>query len=131
MKATEPNNKFNRDLIIIALLVCVGAWASANLLLEQTVPLSFWISFVLLVVASFVIHRFLVNANKKRPQIFVASFMGSLTAKLFLSATILISVGVFDEENLKFTAIGYLIGYMLFIVAEIKNLLPVIRSSSH
>jgi hypothetical protein len=72
-----------------------------------------------------------VNANNKRPQIFVASFMGSLTAKLFLSGIILVMVGVLDKDNLKFTAIGYLIGYMLFLIAEIKNLLPLIRSSSH
>jgi len=131
MKASHSNNTFTRDLLIIAVLVCAGAWASATFFLKQTVPFSFWISIGLLTLASYFIHQFLVKANDKRPQIFVASFMGSLTAKLFLSAIILVTVGVLDNENLKFTAIGYLIGYMLFLVAEIKNLLPHIRSSSH
>jgi hypothetical protein len=131
MKATDSKNNFTRDILLISVLVCAGAWASANLLLDQSVPLSFWLSIALLTIASFFIHRFLVRANSKRPQIFVASFMGSLTAKLFLSAIILVMVGVLDNENLKFTAIGYLIGYMFFLVAEIKNLLPLIRSSSH
>ncbi|HKK40533.1 MAG TPA: hypothetical protein VJ949_14025 [Cryomorphaceae bacterium] len=130
MKASKSKSIFTRDLIVIAILVCAGAWVSANFLLEQQVPFSFWLSFAILTIASFFIHRFLVKANDKRPQIFVASFMGSLTAKLFLSAIILVMVGVLDKENLKFTAIGYLIGYMLFLVAEIKNLLPLIRSSS-
>lgn len=129
--APNSNTTFNRDLVIIAILVCVGAWASANFFLDQMVPFSFWLAISLLTVASYIIHRFLVNANDKRPQIFVASFMGSLTAKLFLSAIILVMVGVLDKDNLKFTAIGYLIGYMLFLIAEIKNLLPIIRSSSH
>ena len=131
MKATNSNNTFTRELLIITALVCAGAWASANLLLDQIVPLSFWVSIALLSISSYFIHHFLVKANDKRPQIFVASFMGSLTVKLFLSAIILVSVGVLDKENLKFTAIGYLIGYMLFLIAEIKNLLPIIRSSSH
>lgn len=131
MKPDKSNSIFTRDLLIIAVLVCAGAWTSANLLLDQSVPFSFWLSIAILTTASFFIHRFLVNANNKRPQIFVASFMGSLTAKLFLSGIILVIVGVLDKENLKFTAIGYLIGYMLFLIAEIKNLLPLIRSSSH
>jgi len=131
MKATESKNIFTRDLLIIFVLVGAGAWVSASFLFDQSVPFSFWLSIAILAIASFFIHRFLVNANNKRPQIFVASFMGSLTAKLFLSAIILILVGVLDKENLKFTAIGYLIGYMLFLIAEIKNLLPLIRSSSH
>jgi len=131
MKTASHDGNFFRDLIIITVLVCAGAWLSARFVLEESVPFSFWISFGILTISSGFIHRFLVKANDKRPQIFVASFMGSLTAKLFLSAIILVTVGVMDKTNLKFTAIGYLIGYMLFLVAEIRNLLPIIRSSSH
>lgn len=131
MKAVESNAKFNRDLIIISVLTGVGAWASAQFFLNQPVPLSFWLSFALLIVASFFIHRFLVQANDKRPQIFVASFMGSLGAKLFLSGIVLMMVGFLDRPNLKFTTVGYLIGYMLLLVAEIQSLLPLVRSSSH
>lgn len=131
MKAAQTNNAFLRDLVIITTLVCLGAWLSASQLLGQSVPFSFWLSMALLTITSFFIHRFLVKANTKRPQIFVASFMGSLTAKLFLSAIILVLVGVLDKDNLKFTAVGYIIGYMLFLVAEIKNILPIIRSSTH
>jgi hypothetical protein len=129
--SSASGSNFYRDLIIIVIPVCAGAWLSASYILEESVPFSFWISFGILTVASVFIHQFLVKANNKRPQIFVASFMGALTAKLFLSGIILVLVGVLDKSNLKFTAIGYLIGYMLFLVAEIRNLLPIIRSSSH
>lgn len=131
MNSSKSNSLFIRDLIIIVVLVCAGAWASATFLLEENVPFSFWILIGILTVSSIAIHSFLVNANDKRPQIFVASFMGSLAAKLFLSAIMLVLVGVLDNSSLAFTAIGYLIGYMLLLAAEIKNLLPLIRSSSN
>jgi len=131
MNSSTANSHFIRDLIIILALVCVGAWISATYLLHQAVPISFWLLISILTIASIGIHRFLVKANSKRPQIFVASFMGALTVKLFLSAIMLVVVGVLDNSSLKFTAVGYLLAYMLLLTAEIKNLLPLIRSSSH
>lgn len=131
MNNHQSNTGFLRDLIIILATVSAGAWFAANLFLKQDIPLSFWLSFGILTFASLAVHRFLVKSNQKRPQIFVASFMGALAVKLFLSAIILVMVGVLDKSNLKFTAVAYLIGYLLYLIAEIKNLLPLIRNSSH
>jgi hypothetical protein len=131
MNPAKVNQQYTRDLAIITALTCLGAWGSATFFLNQFVPLSFWLSITFLVLVSFFVHRFLVRANDKRPQIFVASFMGALTAKLFLSAIVLLVIGLVDNDSLNFTAVGYLIGYMLLLVAEIKNLLPLIRSASH
>jgi uncharacterized BrkB/YihY/UPF0761 family membrane protein len=129
MNAAHTESTFPRDLTIIVGAVCLGAWLSASQLIGRSVPFSFWLSIALLTIASFFIHRFLINANKKRPQIFVASFMGSLGVKLFLSFTLLILIGLLDNSNLTFSAIGYLIAYMLILVAEIRNLLPLVRDS--
>jgi hypothetical protein len=130
MNSSTANLNFTRDLLVITVLVCIGAWASATYFLGVEVPASFWLSLSLLVVVSYFVHRFLVKANDKRPQIFVASFMGALAGKLFMSIAILLIVGLVDNDSLNFTAVGYLIGYMLLLVAEIKNLLPLIRSAS-
>jgi branched-subunit amino acid ABC-type transport system permease component len=131
MNSSEANKNFLRDTIIISAAVAAGAWFSANLFLKMDIPISFWITFAILVILSLAIHRFLVRSNEKRPQIFVANFMGSLAVKLFLSAILLVLVGVLDKSSLPFTAIGYLIGYFLFLIAEVRNLLPLIRSSSN
>jgi len=130
MNASTNNLHFTRDLTIITALVLIGAWASATYFLDMAVPLSFWLAIAILAVVSFFVHRFLVKANDKRPQIFVASFMGALAGKLFMSIGLLLIVGLVDNDSLNFTAVGYLIGYMLLLVAEIKNLLPLIRSAS-
>jgi len=130
MNSAQAKSNFTRDLVIIVAAVSAGAWFSANLFLKQGIPFSFWIAFGLLTAISLGIHRFLVKSNEKRPQIFVANFMGALAVKLFFSAIVLVTVGVLDKSGLQFTAIGYLIGYLLFLIAEIKNLLPLIRNSS-
>jgi peptidoglycan/LPS O-acetylase OafA/YrhL len=131
MNEVQSQQLYLRDFFIITAAVAAGAWFAANQFLKTDIPLSFWLSFGLLALASLGVHRFLVKSNQKRPQIFVANFMGSLAVKLFLSAIILVVVGVLDKPNLKFTAIAYLIAYFLFLIAEIKNLLPLIRSSSN
>ncbi len=131
MKSQMNDQNYYRDFIIIAILVISGAWISASQFLQQEVPPSFWVTFSVLALLSLVIHRFLVKSNELRPQLFVARFMGSLAVKLFLSAIMLLIVGFLDNSGLTFTAVGYLIGYLLLLVADIRNLLPLIRNSSH
>ena len=131
MNEVQSQQFFLRDFFIIIAAVAAGAWFAANQFLKTDIPLSFWLAFSVLSLISLAIHRFLVRSNQKRPQIFVANFMGSLAIKLFVSAIILVMVGVLDKPNLKFTAIAYLIAYFLFLIAEIKNLLPLIRGSKN
>lgn len=119
-----------KGFLIITVLCIIGVLIVAGLILGIPVPVSFWISFAFITITSVAIHRILSDASKKRPQIFVAYFMGALTAKLFLSGILLVIIGLLDRESLKFTAIGFLIAYVLLTVLEIRHLLPVMRDQN-
>ncbi|MFN2428392.1 MAG: hypothetical protein ABR574_00140 [Cryomorphaceae bacterium] len=123
--------KFIIEASVVMAVSFLAAWLIAVYGLESSVPASFWITSLLLFVLNIGVYRFLLKANAKRPQIFVASFMGTLTAKLFFSAILLVVVGVIAPGELKFTAIGYFIVYAILTGVDIKNLLPFIRSSNN
>lgn len=123
--------KFILEASVALIVSYVVGWVISNYLLHSDVPISFWITTLLLFALGIFSHRFLLKANKKRPQIFVASFMGVLTAKLFFSAILLVAVGVIVPAELKFTAIGYFIIYAILTGVDIKNLLPHIRGSNN
>lgn len=122
-------SKFYRDLSIVVLLCAICAWLVANYVLHNSVPLSFWLSLILISLITFFMHKVLVSANAKRPQIFVAYFMGALTGKLLLSAMILLIVGLTDRAHLRFTGIGFFIAYALLTTVELVHLLPLVRNS--
>lgn len=123
--------KFILEASVVLVVSYLSGWAISKFVLQTDVAISFWITTILLFALNIVSHRFLLKANQKRPQIFVASFMGALTAKLFLSAILLVAVGVIVPAELKFTAIGYFIIYAILTGVDIKNLLPYIRSSNN
>lgn len=123
--------KFILEASVVLVVSYLSGWAISKFVLQKDVAISFWITTILLFALNIVSHRFLLKANQKRPQIFVASFMGALTAKLFLSAILLVAVGVIVPAELKFTAIGYFIIYAILTGVDIKNLLPYIRSSNN
>lgn len=126
----EHISKFHREFFIVVILCCIGAFLIAKFVLYQNVPLSFWIMTAVISIATFIIHKVLMDANEnKRPQVFVNYFMGFLTVKLMLSAAMLLVVGLADRENLKFAAVGYFIVYALLTAVELKNLLPLVRNS--
>lgn len=102
----------------------LGAYVSANYFLGTQVPFSYWLSLAFIAALTFIVHKQLIAANEKRAQLFVAYFMGALTVKLFLSVILLITVGLTVRDELAFTAVGYMIAYVLFTVVEIKDLLP-------
>ncbi len=122
--------KFYRDLVIVLLIGIIGAIAAADFFLSSSVPLSFWLSLAFIVITTIIIHRVLLQANEKRPALFVAYFMGTLTGKLFLSAMILLVVGMVDRPHLKFTAVAYFAFYAILMVVELKHLLPLVRSKN-
>lgn len=126
----DINSKFLREFSIVVVLCLLGAYLVATYVLHRSVPLSFWIMTAIISIATFIIHRVLIDANEnKRPQVFVNYFMGFLTVKLMLSAAMLLILGLTDRENLKFSAVGYFIVYALLTAVELKNLIPLVRNS--
>lgn len=126
----EHNKRFQREFFAVVIACCLGAFLVAKYSLNQNVPTSFWIAMAIISIATFYIHKILLDANQhKRPQVFVNYFMGALTVKLLLSAMLLLVVGLLDRANLKFTAVAFFIAYALLTAVELKNLLPLVRNS--
>jgi len=121
--------KFVRIHLVITALNVAGALLVSRFLLQDDVPVAYWFSLAFIAVLTIVIHKILIKANDKRPQLFVSYFMGALTIKLFFSAILLVAVGLIAKEQLTFTAIAYLIAYVLYTVAEISDLLPRMRNA--
>lgn len=126
----NSNLSFFRDFAIVIVLSSVSKFLVARYMLESNVPNTSWIGFFFISVLTVIVHNFLLKASTKRPQLFVASFMGALTAKLLLSALFLVVVGIFVKDELKFTAISFFILYALLTIVDIKSLLPILRSDN-
>ncbi len=122
---------FQKSFAIIALLNALGAYAAAHWALGVAVPNTYWIALLFITALSWIIHRILLKADQKRPQVFVNYFMASLTVKLLLSGILLIAVGLLAREELVFTAIGYLLAYFMLTAAEIADLLPRMKNTPH
>lgn len=127
MKNPANTPGFIRDFLIATAAVYLAAWLVSHYLMHTPLPMSFVLGFALFAVVAFFVRNFLVRANRKRPQIFVASFIGTLAGKLFLSIVILVVAGLLDGANFKFTALAYLVGYFALSAVEIRNLLPLVR----
>jgi hypothetical protein len=121
-------NSYIKQFVLIIIACIIGALLAAQFVTEAPVPNSFWVCFAFISLASLAVHRILTEASRKRPQIFVAYFMGALTAKILLSGILLVIAGLVDREGLKFTAIGFLIAYVLLTVLEIRHLLPLMKN---
>ena len=130
LKNSANTAGFIRAFLIAVAAIYLAAWAVARYVLHEALPLSFAIGFAVFAIVAFFVRNFLVRANRKRPQIFVASFIGTLAGKLFLTVIILVAAGILDQENFKFTALAYLIGYFVLSAVEIRNLLPLVRRHS-
>lgn len=127
----KPASKFYRDFAVVLVLCTLGAFVVSRFFLHHPVPVSFWLSTAVISIATLAIYKILISANSKRPQLFVAYFMGTLTGKLFLSAMILLVVGLTDRAHLKFTGVGFFIVYALLTAVELIHLLPLVRNSDH
>ena len=131
MKYYNPTFRFLRHLTIATVLIVAAVLLVAVYALHTAVPLSFWICLVFLLLLFGFVFQTLIKANQKKPQTFVTVFLGTLTGKLFLSAIVILVVGLIDRESLKFTAIAYFVAYVTFSFLEIKNLLPLIKNPTN
>jgi len=124
------NFSFFRDFAIVIVISSASKFLVARYFMEINVPKTSWIGFFFISALTLIVHNFLVKASTKRPQLFVASFMGALTVKLLLSALFLVVIGLMAKEELKFTAISFFILYALLTIVDIKSLLPILRSDN-
>jgi hypothetical protein len=121
--------RFLQYFALVTLINILGSWAAATYSLNMQVPLSYWVALAFIATLTLAIHRALLHANNKRPQVFVTYFMGALTIKLFFSVLLLIVVGLLVPDQLTFTAIAYICAYMTYTAIEIIDLLPKMKQS--
>ncbi len=121
-------SRFLYLFVLATIAIVVGAMLVVRFGSPTHVPLAFWFSLAFIALLSLTIHRFLLQAEQKRPAIFVNYFMLSMTIKLLCSGMLLVIVGLTAREQLNFTAIGYAVAYMVYTVLEIGDLLPRMRS---
>lgn len=69
------------------------------------------------------VHYFLVGASEKRPQQFVAYFMGSLSAKLFLSIGYIMFYALLNKASVVSFLISAFVMYLSFTILEVVSLL--------
>ncbi len=127
MNATRSPKGYITKLTLTTALVYVGAWLVAEYVMGHPLPSGFIIGFGVLALATYLIMLYLIRASKKRPQVFVTGFIGSLGAKLFLSMIILVVAGLVQGDYFRFTALAYLVGYFALSAVEISSLLPYLK----
>ncbi len=120
---------YYRNFILSTAIIIVGAYVWAHFTIDR-VPPTTWLCLGFLIALSLAVHRFMEKANKKRPQIFIAWFMGLQGAKIFLSASIILIVGLLDREHLKYNAIVFLVAYALYTTIEIGYMVPKVKNTT-
>lgn len=127
LNATRNTKGYITKLTLTTALVYAGAWLVAEYVMGHPLPAGFIIGFGVLALATYLIVLYLIRASKKRPQVFVTGFIGSLGAKLFLSMIILVVAGLLQGDYFRFTALAYLVGYFALSAVEISSLLPYLK----
>lgn len=68
------------------------------------------------------IHNLLMSANEKSPQRFVTYFMGSVSAKLFLTLIFLLLYLYFNRDERVVVALSVFATYVVFTTLEVVSL---------
>jgi len=104
---------------IINALVLLGLnnWTSG-----VRIPIICYVFVALFSLITFLIHQWLISANRKSPRQFVTFFMGSITLKLFFTVTLLFIYIFLNREERVPVALSFMGTYLLFTVLEVVSL---------
>ncbi len=104
-------------IINALVLFAIGEW-SANI----EIPFVNYLFLLLFAAITFLIHQWLIAANRKSPRQFVTFFMGSITLKLFLTVTLLFVYIYLNRDERIPVALSFMGTYLLFTVIEVVSL---------
>lgn len=121
---------FIRFLLIITLtgaaLLIANKW-----LMETQYQAKFHSAYYLLHIFFYLltlaIHAIMLKAGRKRPQIFVTYFMGTVSVKLFISLTGLAAYLFFHRDETIPFALSFLGLYLVYTAVEIIEVLQVLK----
>lgn len=107
-------------------LLAIVLWALLYLSALFSSNLSFpWVVYIFVGVFGLLtigIHNLLMSANEKSPQRFVTYFMGSVSAKLFLTLIFLLLYLYFNRDERVVVALSVFGTYVVFTTLEVVSL---------
>jgi hypothetical protein len=89
---------------------------------DVQIPIINYIFVFLFALTTFLIHQWLMAANRKSPRQFVTFFMGSITLKLFFTITLLFIYIYLNRDERIPVALSFMSTYLLFTVIEVVSL---------
>ncbi len=104
--------------LVLWTLLYLSALFSSNL----SFPLVVYIFIGVFGLLTIGIHHLLMSANEKSPQRFVTYFMGSVSAKLFLTLIFLLLYLYFNREERVVVALSVFGTYVVFTTLEVVSL---------
>lgn len=112
---------FIRYSIFLALVAAALYYWNTSQPPQKVHPLS-WGIFAFFAILFFLFHIFLLNAENKKPGVFVRRFMGVSTVRLFILLIIIVIYAVSNHLLATLFIFHFLIFYFLFAAFEIASL---------
>jgi|AntRauTorcE11897_2_1112592.scaffolds.fasta_scaffold46881_3 hypothetical protein len=119
--------KYIVRLLIITVILLASAWLIDSYVEKITLPAVVYFIIIGFTILTWMLHRFVMSANKTSPQRFVAHFMGSITVKLFASIAFLVIYLYLVKAHKVEVAISLLTTYMVFTFFEVVTMQGLLR----
>lgn len=119
--------KYIVRLLITAVILLAAAWLLDTYVEKITLPIVVYFIIVGFTLLTWLLHGFVMSANKQSPQRFVAHFMASITVKLFASIAFLVIYLYLVKTHKVEVAISLLSTYMVFTFYEVITMQGLLR----
>ena len=124
------DKKFISRLLIFTLL-CGGAlYTLTHSFLGRSIPLICYSFYIYFFCVHLFIHHKIVKANQKSNSRFIATFMTTLGAKLFISLVCTVILGITYQEDWPVILIFSTL-YFLYTIFEVISIIPIIRKTRY
>ena len=104
--------------------------AAYGLSLVKTVPAMLYVAILLIGGLSWLLYRYILKENQKKPRRFVTAFMASVTIKLLFTAGLVGVAVYFDKENKIVLAIGMFVVYVAYTMVMVRSLTSQVTNNS-
>lgn len=111
-------------MFYVWLVVAALAMLAACYFLQTplNLPIALYPAIIGFGVLSFLLFRNIIKANEKSPRRFVTAFMGSVTIKLLLTATVVGILIYFDKAHKTQIAVGMMVIYLVYTLVLVRSL---------
>lgn len=114
-------------LVVITAILMLSALIVDYSSPDATMPAVVYFMIAAFALLTWAIHGYVLQANEKSPQRFVAHFMGSITVKLFASVAFLTIYLYLVKSHKIEVALSLLVTYMVFTTFEVVSMQKSLR----